>query len=532
MLHVGDLDIADGTTRRQSLELGLQSQLIKRINRLGDMHMIAVGNIVAVGDTLNDAKPALQTFCKFVGGAFQRSAVQRVINVLGSLPLGAGGVQCLHNLQTESLTLRLGQLFAGDLINTLPQTGVTQADGAVAAMQQRSNGLSLAQAGKGAVLPQNGGGIGKGTLQPLVTTLQGTVAKLQPLLQYLPELRLVAGLLAGGAGSVHQVDGDNTLIETTIVLGLAVFIHIRGQEAAATHTGVAVTIAVFIHLQLQHDLFADVIRNHPAGGAFCGQLGQIEIGRIGVDIIFLQNIYQLGEGGGDPYTLLIFYTLPALLQGLLNNQGQILLFLLIASLTQVQEHCDKGGLTVGGEQRDNLVLNGLHAAANLITQPLFYHLIQLIRSDLSTGISQLLYQGGTDLITADLNKGRQMSQRDALAAVLVTGNLCNNLSGNIACGGEAMGTLDHSTGNDGTVLQHILQIDQVAVMHMLGKVVAIVEMNQTVLMGFYNILGKQDTVGDISADLTCHIVTLRAIDNRVLVAVFLLGLFVVALNQT
>ena len=71
-----------------------------------------------------------------------------------------------------------------------------------------------------------------------------------------------------------------------------------------------------------------------------------------------------------------------------------------------------------------------------------------------------------------------MGQADALAAVLVGGHLCNDLGGNVAGGGKAVGLFNIGAGDDGAVLQHILQVDQIAVVHVLRKVVGIVEVDQ------------------------------------------------------
>ena len=57
------------------------------------------------------------------------------------------------------------------------------------------------------------------------------------------------------------------------------------------------------------------------------------------------------------------------------------------------------------------------------------------------------------------------------------------------------------------------------------------EVDDALLMGLHDILGQQDTVGDVPADLAGHIVTLGGVDHRVLIGVFLLGLLVVALDE-
>ena len=124
-----------------------------------------------------------------------------------------------------------------------------------------------------------------------------------------------------------------------------------------------------------------------------------------------------------------------------------------------------------------------------------------------------------------------MGQADALAAVLVGGHLCNDLGGNVAGGGKAVGLFNIGAGDDGAVLQHILQIDQVAVVHVLGKVVGIVEVDQALLMGLDDLRVQQQAGGQVLGDLTGHVVALDTVHGGVLVGVLLLDLFVLALDQ-
>ena len=124
-----------------------------------------------------------------------------------------------------------------------------------------------------------------------------------------------------------------------------------------------------------------------------------------------------------------------------------------------------------------------------------------------------------------------MGQADALAAVLAGSYLSDDLGGNVAGSGEGMGLLDESTADDGTVLQHAVQVDQVTVVHVLGVVVGVMEMNDAFLVGLHDLRGQQHTHGQVLADLAGHIVTLNAVDGGVLVGVFLLDLLVVAFDQ-
>ena len=136
-----------------------------------------------------------------------------------------------------------------------------------------------------------------------------------------------------------------------------------------------------------------------------------------------------------------------------------------------------------------------------------------------------------DLFPTDLHKGRQVGQADGLAAVLGGGYLGYNLGGDVAGSGEAVGLLNHGAADHGTVLQHILQVHQVAVVHVLGKVIAVMEVNNARLVSLHNILGQQNALGDVLRHLAGHIVPLHAVNGGVLVGFFLLDLLVVALNE-
>ena len=79
------------------LELGLEFQLVKGVDLLHDVDMVAVGDVALVSDALNDAEPALEALSELVSGGFQRRAVQRIVDVFGFLPLGALVVHLLHD---------------------------------------------------------------------------------------------------------------------------------------------------------------------------------------------------------------------------------------------------------------------------------------------------------------------------------------------------------------------------------------------------------------------------------------------------
>ena len=124
-----------------------------------------------------------------------------------------------------------------------------------------------------------------------------------------------------------------------------------------------------------------------------------------------------------------------------------------------------------------------------------------------------------------------MGQRNGLATVLGGSNLGDDLRRDIAGRREAVRLLNERARDNGAVLEHILQVHQVAVMHVLGKVVRIVEVNQALIVCVHNLLGQQHALGQVLGDLAGHVVALNGVDGRVLVGVLLLDLFVVALDE-
>ena len=124
-----------------------------------------------------------------------------------------------------------------------------------------------------------------------------------------------------------------------------------------------------------------------------------------------------------------------------------------------------------------------------------------------------------------------MSQRDGLPAVLAARDLGDDLRGDVASGREAVRLLDERAGDDRAVLEHVLEVHEVAVVHVLSVVVGVVEMYDTVVVRINDVLREQYAVCDVPGDLARHIVTLCGVDNRVFVGVLLLGFFIAALDE-
>ena len=95
-----------------------------------------------------------------------------------------------------------------------------------------------------------------------------------------------------------------------------------------------------------------------------------------------------------------------------------------------------------------------------------------------------------------------------------------------------MGFLDHGLGNDRAVLEHILQIDEAAVMHALCEIIRIVEMNESFLMRSHDIFRQKKTASQVLAYLPGHIIALYTVDSRILVRILLFYFLIIAVDQT
>ena len=81
-------------------------------------------------------KRRLQALGELVGRGLERRAVDGVVDVLGALPLVALVVHLLHDGQRERRGLGIGVGVTRHVLDALVQTGVAQADGGVAAVEQ------------------------------------------------------------------------------------------------------------------------------------------------------------------------------------------------------------------------------------------------------------------------------------------------------------------------------------------------------------------------------------------------------------
>ena len=91
--------------------------------------------------------------------------------------------------------------------------------------------------------------------------------------------------------------------------------------------------------------------------------------------------------------------------------------------------------------------------------------------------------------------------------------------------------LDHRLADDSSILEHILQVDQITVVLFLCKIVHIMKMNDSFFVCTDNFLRKKDSLGKVLADLSCHVISLCRVDHRILIGVLLLYFLVHMIDQ-
>ena len=79
--HIWHLNIADSSSGRKRLELGFKLQLCESVHRLGNVNVIAVCDVILIGNALYYAKALLEALGKLVGGGFERSSVDTVLPI-------------------------------------------------------------------------------------------------------------------------------------------------------------------------------------------------------------------------------------------------------------------------------------------------------------------------------------------------------------------------------------------------------------------------------------------------------------------
>ena len=255
---------------------------------------------------------------------------------------------------------------------------------------------------------------------------QRLVTEFEPLVENLPE---AVHIPLARQRDIHQVQRDHALVESAVELVVAVRVAPRRQGGTATHHRKAVAL-----FQLLHLLFADVVRHQPLGGTFRRLPGQVVVFAVLIDVVLFKHIDQLRESRGDIDASIVLDALIPLLEDLFDDDGKVFFLLLAFRFVQVHENGYERSLPVGGHQRDDLILDGLDAAGNFVAHTFFHDCVELFHADRCSGEFKLLLHFGADTVAGDLNERSKVGQSDALAAVLVAGDLSDDLRGDVAGG--------------------------------------------------------------------------------------------------
>ena len=120
----------------------------------------------------------------------------------------------------------------------------------------------------------------------------------------LPKLLFVAVCQYSALGKIY---GNNALVEPALELVIAVFVLPGGQERAAAHGREHVALVIFTHL-----LSRNVVGIEALGGALYRKTGKIVVLAAFQAVVFVQNVYELGERGRNVNAFFIFDALVTL----------------------------------------------------------------------------------------------------------------------------------------------------------------------------------------------------------------------------
>ena len=236
--------------------------------------------------------------------------------------------------------------------------------------------------------------------------------------------------------------------------------------------------AVFIDFVFEHFLFGNIVGYHTFCGTSGRKFGKIPVLGIFGYIIGFENVYEFGERRGNPYARLVLYPLYSLKKRFFDNYGKVFFLLIVPRFVEVHEHGDERSLTVGGKKGNDLILYGLNTPFNFVAKAFFGYLIYKVGVG-DTRFGEFFDDFLSYFLSAYIHERRKMGKRNRLPAVLVGSHLRYYLRRNIASRGKTMRLFDIRSAYNRAVLQHVFEIDEVAVMHVLSKIIGVVEVNDT-----------------------------------------------------
>ncbi len=242
--------------------------------------------------------------------------------------------------------------------------------------------------------------------------------------------------------------------------------------------------------------------------------------------MLVQHVHQLRERGRHIDPFLVLRALQALVEDLFDDSDG--LFHILFFLVDVQEQGHERRLSICSHQGIDLVLDGLHAGAQLILQA---QLHDFLLCRLLQGAAEFLVQLGAELHPALVQVFPQVLDVHGLPAVLVAGHRRDDLGGDGAGHLEALGGFDHFSVDGCTIVQHVLDVDQAAVEDRLDEIVRVMEVEHALIVGLGDVLGQEDAPGQIPAHLTGDIVPLGGGQAGVLVGILLCQLLVLVADE-
>ncbi len=159
-----------------------------------------------------------------------------------------------------------------------------------------------------------------------------------------------------------------------------------------------------------------------------------------MDIIFFEYINKVsGESRCNKYFFFILYSLDSLMQHLLNDRCQVISGLSSGTSSRYINTVTNGACPIGRHQRDDLILDHLHTAVNLLSYTHLCYFIDFLLIQIQPDLFKLCRTCIRNFFTAHLHKRSQMRQGNTLSAVLGTCNLRNCLCCYIAGRGKLLG---------------------------------------------------------------------------------------------
>ena len=118
-----------------------------------------------------------------------------------------------------------------------------------------------------------------------------------------------------------------------------------------------------------------------------------------MNVVLLKHVDKLRECGSNPHALFILYTLDTLIQNLLDDEGKVGSGLLVLRFTEVHKYGDKGCLSVGGKQCNNLILYTLYTAVYLFLKTYVGYFCNLFVCVINTRRLKFFYNSSADFLS-------------------------------------------------------------------------------------------------------------------------------------